>query len=81
MKKRIKAGRIVFSGFIIIAFVNTVVLSWYNPLALPAWIDAICKLMPLAFELGAGIIGTSWIRSVVPKPISVGKVEGDECTN
>lgn len=74
MNKRVKAGRVVFSGFLVVAFANTVALSWFRPEALSAWIDGVCKLLPLVFELGAGIIGTSWIRSVVPKPISVAKV-------
>lgn len=74
MNKRIKAGRFIFSGFIIAIVLNIILLSWFKPEALPYFVDAVCRIMPLVFELGAGIIGTSWIRSVVPKPISVSKV-------
>ncbi len=76
MNKRIKAGRIVFSAILVLVFLNTVFLSWLGTAEnFREWITGIERLLPLIVELGAGIIGTSWIRSIVPKPLHVAKVE------
>lgn len=77
MSKRLKVGRLVFSTILITSFLNTILLSWFNPDALSGWLLVIDKLLPWMAELGAGIIGTSWIRSIVPKP-QAAKVDKDD---